>query len=93
MTELFSNECRKTKIITTTHQKKRELPFRAHEKSKEKQPNHLKRGKTPATKLWLVLVLYLINQENSTNFLDQSQNKVKEYQCNLGLLSTFDVGP
>ena len=59
--ERFLTKCRKTetKVIPTANQKKKIL-WRAKEKSKWTQPNCLKRGKTRATKSWLVLVLHLI---------------------------------
>lgn len=42
-----------------------------------------------ATKLWLVLVLYLIGWESDASFLHQTQSEVK--QCNLGLLVLYAV--
>ena len=40
-----------------------------------KQENCLKRGKTQATRSWLVLVLHLIGWESGASFLNQSQSE------------------
>ena len=44
------------------------------------ETNHLKRGKTRATKLQLISVLPLISWKGGTSFLDQSQGDVKKNQ-------------
>ena len=41
----------------------------------KKYANYLKRGKTPVTKLQLVLVLCVIGWEGGTSFVDQSRNE------------------
>ena len=46
----------------------KENTLRANENSKYKQPNWLLRGKTRATKSWLVLVLHLIGSERGASF-------------------------
>ena len=88
MLQSFSIDCRKTKskLITTVNQKK-ENTFKANEISN--RPNCLKRGKTRATKSWLVLVYHVIAWENDASFLDQSQSEVKQKQCSARLHSTL----
>ena len=44
----------------------------------KKYANYLKRGKTPVTKLQLVLVLCVIGWEGGTSFVDQSRNETSE---------------
>ena len=51
----------------------------------KENPTCLKRGKTRATKSWLVLVLQL----SVESFLDESQREVRQKQSNAGLLSTL----
>ena len=66
----------------------RKIPSRAHENYRQKQPNCLKRGKTRATKLWLVSVLHLIGGESFATFLNQSVlSKAKPIQSRI----TFDT--
>ena len=49
----------------------------------------LKYGKRQVTVV-IGFSLNLIGLENGASFLDQSQCKVKQNQCNSGLLSTLD---
>ena len=73
------------KVIPTTNQSKVTLSL-ANENSKWKQANCLKPGNTQMTTSRLVFkVPYLIDWENGTSFLEQSQSKVKYNQRNLGL--------
>ena len=74
--ERFSIESRKTKtkVITMSNQKE------------AKQENCLKRGKTQATRSWLVLVLHLIGWESDASFLNQSQSEIRKNWSNPGLL-------
>ena len=55
----------------------------------KENPTCLKRGKTRATKSWLVLVFHLIGWLSVASFLDQSQREVRQKQSNAGLLSTL----
>ena len=57
----------------------REIPLRANMNSKENRPNCPRRGKTRATKSWLVLVfvLHLIGWDSGASFQDQSQSEVR----------------
>ena len=48
----------------------------ANENSKWKQVHCLKRGKTPMTRSWLILVCILLVGRRARVFLDQSQQKV-----------------
>ena len=75
--ERFSIECgeTKTKVITTANE--------------QKEKYRLKRRETRVTKSWLMLVLHLIGWGSGASFVDQSQNKVKQNQCNPGLLLTL----
>ena len=58
--------------------KRKEIPWGANKNSKKEQARRLKRGKTQATKSWMMLVLHLIGWESGAFFLDQSQSKVKQ---------------
>ena len=75
--ERFSIECgeTKTKEISTANE--------------QKEKYHLKHRETRVTKSWLMLVLHLIGWGSGASFVDQSQNKVKQNQCNPGLLLTL----
>ena len=60
-----------------------------------KKNNNLPKARENAgTKSWLVLVLHLIGREREiergVSFLDQSQSKIKQNQCNPGLLSALN---
>ena len=55
------------------------------------QPNCLKRGKMPAIKSYLVLVLHLIGWESSWSFSDQSQSEVKQEYNDVKLIFVFQV--
>ena len=44
------------------------------------------RGKTQATKLYLVLALHLIGRESGTSFLVPWRNEVKQNRCNPGFI-------
>ena len=74
--ERFSIESRKTKtkVIAMSNQKE------------AKQEHCLKRGKTQATRSWLVLVLHLIGWESGASFLNQSQSEIRKNLSNPGLL-------
>ena len=56
---------------------------RADEKSKQKETNCLRRGKTRVTKFQFCISLV---EKVALVFLDQSQSEVKQKQCNPGLL-------
>ena len=75
--ERFSIECGKTKTKLTTTA------------NEQKEKYRLKRGKARVTKSWLMLVLHLIGWGSGASFEDQSQSKVKQNQCNPGLLLTL----
>ena len=83
--ECFSIEYRKTKtrVITTNQEKEKYLWEPKRTQSKTSQL----RGKTRATKSWLVLVMNLIGWESSGSFQDQSQSKVKQKKINLWLFN------
>lgn len=58
-------------------------PMRTQSKKKKKKENNAKVGKIQVTKLWLVLVLYLIGWKSGMSILDQSQSKLRQKQNNL----------
>ena len=58
---------------------------------KVKKANRLKRGKTRATKLWLISVLLPIGWESRASYLDQSQSEVRQNQCNPGKISILSL--
>lgn len=66
--------CRKTKtnVITMTNEKK-EKYHGVKTQSENIEANCRKRGKTHATKSWLVSVLHLIGWKSGASFLDQSE--------------------
>ena len=82
----------RTKVIAMANQEKKENIFTANENNETalEPPNCHKHGEMWATKLWLVLVLYLIGWDGGTTFLDQSQSEVKQNQCYVRLLSTLN---
>lgn len=63
--------------IHSDQSEERKIPWTANEKSKWKEANQLKHGKTRVTKLWLVWVLHQLAWEDGVSFLNQSQSKVK----------------
>ena len=75
--ERFSIECGKTKTKLTTTA------------NEQKEKYRLKRRETWVTKSWLMLVLHLSGWGSGASFVDQSQKKVKQNQCNPGLLLTL----
>ena len=85
--ERFSIECGKTKTkLTTTANEQKEKYRLKRGKARESAG---KRGKARVTKSWLMLVLHLIGWGSGASFEDQSQSKVKQNQCNPGLLLTL----
>ena len=85
--EHFSIECGKTKTkLTTTANEQKEKYRLKRGKARESAG---KRGKARVTKSWLMLVLHLIGWGSGASFEDQSQSKVKQNQCNPGLLLTL----
>ena len=70
---------------------KKENTQNSQRELKVKKANRLKRGKTRATKSWLISVLLPIGWESRASYLDQSQSEVRQNQCNPGKISILSL--
>ena len=64
------------------------MPFRGHRS--RRKTNKLPRARENAGDQLRIGFLFLLVREGGATFMDQSQSKVKQHQCNPGLLWTLN---